>query len=319
MTDPVIGRSAPPRRTAGFLVLITALVLLTGAPSVLSRGLPGVAAVGALPDPPPVGSCLWLDRDRVEPVPCDQSHHAEVMLTWPADRPPADAGTFAAVAGHPFGTAGQVKTVTCNDARQPWVQVAHLPGSEFWTAAGPVVDSQLLAAPAAERTPDRGWLACILVAPDRQPLTGALRAGSGGQPAARLGTCVQASQNYRGPETVTCDRPHRTEILGTFRTTSLFDARGRFTGYPDDTVLADSCAAFARAVTRTDDPTFGGRLHVRAASLFPASILEVDTTDPAGVPVHTYVPLPQCDLDLVGAGTLTGTVVGLAGGPLPLG
>ncbi|MEO5833415.1 MAG: hypothetical protein ABJA16_04345 [Nakamurella sp.] len=298
---------------------MTALVLAVTTSAALNPGVTGQATATPLPAPPAVGSCLLLTADRSDAVPCDRDHHAEVVQTWPAGTLPPGIATFAAVAAYPFGSGGRVGTASCQDAQRSWVHGPEVPGSPWWSASSPVVDSQLLAAPPSQRTPSQGWVACIVVAPDRQLLAGSLRAGTATPPASRLGSCVEAATNAWGPVTLTCDQPHHTEILGSFRIRSVFDDQGRFTGFADDAALASSCAALAAALTRTDDPTFAGRLEVRAVSLFPASIWEVDAIDPAGDPVHTYIPLPQCVVELVGGGTLTGSVVGLGHAPLPLG
>lgn len=312
-----VDRPAP--RGVGALVLLTAVVLVLATSALLNPGLAGQPAAAPLPAPPAVGSCLVLTPDRADAVPCDQEHHAEVVRTWPAGTLPPGVATFAAIAAYPFGGGGRVGTADCEDEQQAWVQGADVPGSQFWVVSSPVVDSQLLAAPPAQRTASQGWVACIVVAPDRQLLTGSLRAGTPTPPVSRLGSCVQEATNAWGPVTLTCDQPHRTEILASFRIGSVFDDQGHYIGFANDATLSASCTALVAAVARTDDPTFGGRLEVRAESLFPASIWEVDATDPAGMPVHTYIPLPQCAVELVGDGTLSGTVVGLGDGPLPLG
>ncbi len=318
-TQPHHGSGTPPRRLSGLLVLIAAAVLVMGASAALDRGVRGTATPRALPAPPPVGSCLILTTDVVDVVDCGSPHHAEVLQTWPAGATPEGVPDFRSVAAHPFGGGGQVSTAGCSVAQSEWVHPAALPGSAFWNPTSPVVDSQLLAAPQGERTPTRGWSACILVAPDREVISGSLRGTGAAAPPSRLGSCVQAATNAWGPVTLTCDQPHRIEVLASFRIRSVFDEAQRFTGMPDDGSLDDACTELAAAVTGATDPTFGGRVQVRAVSLFPASIREIDAVDPAGNAVHTYIPLPQCVVELVGEGELTGSVVGLDGAPLPVG
>ncbi|WP_111767557.1 septum formation family protein [Nakamurella deserti] len=312
-------RPAGGRRGLGVLILAAAVVLVLVASAALDRGVPGTPTARPLPPPPPVGSCLDLTRTSVSVVPCGAPHHAEVLQTWPAGTIPEGVGDFRSVAAYPFGGGGQVSTAGCAAAQTEWVHPADLPGAAFWNPTSPVVDSQLLAAPPSERTPTRGWAACILVAPDRQPVTGSLRGTDAAAPPSRLSSCVQAATNAWGPVTLTCDQPHRIEVLASFRIRSVFDEAQRFTGMPDDDTLAAACTDLAAAVTGASDPTFGGRLQVSAVSLFPASIREIDAVDPAGNAVRTYIPLPQCVVELFGEGTLTGTVVGLGAGALPLG
>lgn len=265
--DPVPPRNAA--RGAGVVVLLVAVALLLTVSAVLDRGVSGTALAAPLPPPPPVGSCLRLTADTEAVVPCDGDHHAEVMQTWPAGSLPAGIPDFDAVAAYPFGGGGQVNTTGCVTAQQEWVQTPNLPGTDVWNPTSPVVDSQLLAAPPSARTPGAGWIACIMVAPDREPLAGALRVGvTTPVPPSRLSSCVEAATNAWGPVTLTCDQPHRTEILASFRIRSAFDADQHFTGMPDDTTLGAACTALAAAVTGTADPTYGGRLEVRAQSLF---------------------------------------------------
>ncbi len=317
---PVVPTGTPPRRWSGSLLLIVAVLLVVTSSAVLDGGVRGSAAPVPLPAPPPVGSCLTLTATSATEVPCTRPHDGEVLLTWPAGRLPDGVTDFSAVAAYPFGAGGQVKTAGCSVAQQEWVHPDDLPGAAFWNPTNPVVDSQLITAPPGDRTPREGWIACILVAPDRQPIAGSLRGvGADAAPPSRLGSCLQTASNAWGAVTLTCDRPHRVEILASFRIRSVFDESSRFTGMPDDATLDAACRALAAAVTGSDDPTFGGRLRVRATSLFPASIREINAMDPAGNPVRTYIPLPQCAVDLVGDGLLTGTVVGLGDRPLPVG
>jgi hypothetical protein len=83
-------------------------------------------------------------------------------------------------------------------------------------------------------------------------------------------------------------------------------------------VWQTGCEQLAAIVMGTADPTRGGRLAVTVGPV--SGTTYVFSSNPADGAAVTRVDLVgACAVELVGAGQLTGTVIGLGESPLPVG
>ncbi len=316
------GRSVVRSRQLGACALVVAVVAALALPRLLAPGVVGAASAAPLPPPPPVGSCLQLAIETVEVVGCDRPHTAEVLQTWPADRQPDGAtaldGRPAPLEGEPYGSdAWFAQSVDmCWPAMDDYLAIPPLDATAVWIAIPVQIVPRFISAPAEQSAGKRRWRACVLTAPSGQEFVGTLR--NAGAPdslrPAPFGSCVwSGTGSVVG--VVGCAGPHQIELLGYFNPTmAMFQAGSIETGMTAQDIQ-DSCTALASRMTRSADPTYGGRLRISARPLFNSLSGYVDA---AGTAVSQLV-VPDCFAELVGAGDLAGTVVGLGDGPLPLG
>lgn len=317
--DAVARRRRQPANPLGVIVLLLAAVLALIDPTRTHPSTVGRAFRLPMPPPPAIGTCLLIDGAAVVHTSCDRPHNAEVARSWPAGDPPADIRSFATLIAAPFGAPVSIVPPSCLDAEYAYLDSTRTDASGDWLPVAPVVTVQLIAAPAAERTPNEGWAACILSPPDRQPYAVSVRQGfTGAQPMdSNLASCLAATATAGDYEWITCEKPHRIEVFGFFRADLSGHGIVAVPGLPPQPELIRSCAAMVATMTRFD-PAQIDVLRVDAAPLIPALVPVVVDTDARGQPVYANIAKPMCFVELVGSGSLSGTLIGLGRHPLPV-
>ncbi len=254
-------------------------------------------------------------------VDCAERHNAEVARAWAAGDPPADGPAFEVLVGSSFLQRGsRMSSPSCWAAQHAHLNDRRSDPSQTWRIVEPLVISQLITAPAEQRTAHRGWVVCVVGSLDRGDYTGSLRGGfTAAHPwDGRLASCLPTRAAGGSAGWTTCSGSHRVEVLGVFDRGSVVNEHGEFVGMPSSDVLVASCATLATSLIGTDDPTFGGRLTVGALQLLPDWIARITTYRSDGSASDTYIPIPLCFIEPAGAGELRGTVIGLGSGPLPI-
>jgi hypothetical protein len=313
--DRVPELAEPPRsRWAGAVLLAAALIALLIVPGLLNPGIGGQASPLAAPEPPAVGTCLLVAPRSQAQVDCGERHNFEIIQTWVAGTGPAQnkpAGVFDI----PFGGRRLFNfgVDECAPFIESYLGAAPTAATGLWAQVPPQVTAQLVLAPAAESLGALRWSACALSSTRQQVYIGTLHDAMTSTPAtlpSQFQTCVLLSFSS---QTSSCDGRHRIELLGQFQPTAEMIAAGTaLTGYTAEQIQA-SCMAFAAAVIGAPDPTYGGLLRVTAGPVFGPDELTTDD----GISRLEY---PDCYVEVAGrAGVLSSTVVGLAGGQLPLG
>lgn len=323
-----------PRRALGLVALSLAFAILLGAPALLSDGITGHPMAAPLPMPPAVGSCVTLPADPnfsgageqgFQVVACDQPHDAEVSMTWPAGTPPqSQVGGTGQLPGEfilPFNAefpvlsdmgSGTVSSphFVCADWNLSFIgPPAPLAGSSWWTV-WPTFASGMITAPAVDRAGVLGWSACI-VEPATVPTryAGTIRSAPTMPDQHRpeqYFSCLSRSQ-YGRTELIysSCAQPHRVEPIAL--------QSGLEPAAPADRALV-GCLEVVQRLTGAADPSYGGRLAVKVENVGLRTLtLEQMTELPAGA-----TAAGACVVELVGSGSLVGSVIGLGDRPLPV-
>lgn len=316
---------SPPRPTArrsrwGLLFLALAVLSLLITTGAGRFEVAGRAQAVPIPPPPATGSCLELNGAAVTAEPCDGPHNAEVTAAWAAGLAPTDLMPFHLLAELPDGDDTEI---VCQRAESDYLNYQSTDRSGLWRPVKPVVFSRLIAAPAGQRTPSKGWTACVVTTPDLQRYAGSVRGGyqfGVAEVTHRLpsffGSCVLDAVN---PDpTGHCSSPHPIEVLGTINEDATLDGTGLYTGDVLAATLHSSCSALAAALTGAADPTFGGALTVAEGALIPGWAYDVVSQGDDGGWLFRSVPTQVCYVATTGGRLLDETVIGVGGGPLPL-
>lgn len=270
-------------RRGGLTVLLLALAVVLVQTLMTPPGMAGRAMPAALPAPPEVGSCMVLAPRSNTVVPCAGPHDGEVVQSWAAGA--LSTAEFRQLLSIPFGDLAR----PCAAAAKAYLSRGGRAVDGGWTVVPPPFISRLVAAPAGERTADRGWTACVVGTLDLIEFVGSVRDGAVGSPRpAILGTCLTDGLPLTR---VDCSKPHRIEVLAFGDATT------------DDSGVVPrqrSCIQLAADLTDAAEPTRGGRLRVAAESLSLG-----------------WAPVPFCFVSTVGGESLDGTVLGLGSRPLP--
>ncbi len=301
------------RRLVGVLVLLLAGVLVTVVPAMTGRRVAGSAVAMSFPGPPQPGDCVVARPPRSNTYdnarqivttelafgPCTGTVMGEVSSA--VDDDPSAPGAQDAVGrcfNDPTSFAGD--PLTEGPGEQPIV-----PGGPLQWSAGAAADAELIVPGPVERSAGRHWSACLLspYAFDPGPAPGyrgllqdAFRTGR--LPDA-YGSCWASDDLDSAPQILPCDQPHPAELLasGWIQDRSLISR-------PD---IDAGCVKVAQRIMRTDDPTRGGALTV---------VLDPVRLDGSSKPDD---PLSVgCFITASGSARLSGSVIGIAGGPLPL-
>ena len=301
----------------GVLLLVLAATGAVIVRGVLAPGTAGTPASAPLPLPPAVGSCVDLDAG-VEVVSCDAPHTAEVIMSWPAGRAPGSAVhaeqqprmTFSVSKQLPYAESDQVCQQWA-DSYTGWSDYLAEHADDLWIPPRPMVVGRLVDAPADQGLPDKHWTACV--AETGQHLFSGSVAESalylGGHRPDAVSVCL-TSTTLR-VEFSSCSVAHTTELIGTIALTN--EMMFRRTVLIDRTAeeVQQRCVDLARTVTGADDPTYGGQLDIVTESVWQQRESPVTIAAPGWF-------IPDCLLRVAGTQSLSGSVIGLGDGPLPL-
>ena len=313
---PVLDSSR--RRVIGGLLLIVGAVAVLLGRALLAPDLPGVAAPAPWPEPPPVGSCVLLDLDRVDQVPCDQPHSGEVVATWKAGERPHPLLEGDAT-GRPI-TVSVRRTLPVgpqDEVCRGWAEqytgwsafTATHRGAGRWIAPQPVIAGKLVQAPPGEGTPDKHWTACV--AQTQQPLyTGTLRSVATRTDELPGGVSICLNVGVSSTDFVDCDQPHSIELIAVMALTTAMMTTDTIAVDHSAAEVHQMCVATAALRTRSADPTYQGQLEVVNESVWVQRAEPVHVTPPGWL-------VPDCLIRVNGPGMLIGSVVGHGDGPLP--
>lgn len=301
------------RRVAGIVVLVLALLAVVVVPSISGRRVTGAPVALRFADPPKVGDCPQplppgsvynngstpeVSAAAITFGPCSGPIGGEVVGVWPtAAAAKADqsgsrrggpcyrqAADFAGL--QPFGRT----TDAFGDA---------LDGSVYWKPTIGFDPINVVPAPLAAAG-GQTWVACLVI-PTKQPsYFGTLRNAyvSGRLPDA-FGLCWDGDDLDNAVTLLRCDQPHPAELLATGW---IPDRSSTNTDEIDG-----SCRTVAGRIMRTADPTRQGAISIVADLVRRDGAQTPDA--PLAVNCFATAVLPQ---------QLSGTVIGLADGPLPL-
>lgn len=304
--------------------MLAVAVIAALAGNARTKQVAGDAVRGPLPPPPAVGDCV------LEPLPESVlnafSGPGEVDDHLTARIAPCSGGRYGEVvavvaAGLDYSapTRGDVWTDqnspanTCSAAAETYLGDEAVDYLHGWSPATAMALGGVAPDPVLARAGQR-WLACVVVGIGEPE--GALRqtqrysrtlrnALSSLRLPPELAQCAPALPAMGASvETVSCGRPHTAELFGTAASDRPDDA--------EQVRLTGECGDFVRKLSGTGDPTAGGRLRVRVTSvqLPPDS---ADTGPDAVGPVYYY-----CGVEAVAGHVLTGPLLGLGIGPLPV-
>jgi hypothetical protein len=311
------------RRLGGVLVLVLALVA-TLAGNARTKQLAGDPVRGPLPDPPAVGDCVLEPlsqqvlnafgstqpaRDYPTPrtAPCTGTRYGEIVAVLAAG-----LDYVAPATGDAWSDTNSPAN-RCSSAAEMYLGVRDVDHpSARWSPTAAIAVGAVGPGPVLSGAGQR-WLACVVLAfgdsaasENTKRFTGTLRAALASlRLPPQLAQCVPVLPDPSAwEESIPCARPHRAELLGF-----------AWSDQPDDVVkrrLTGECPELASKLTGLADPSGHGRLRVRVTSVqLPP---DASGTDPDGVgPVNYY-----CGIEATGGHVLTGPLLGLGEGPLPI-
>ena len=325
------GRSPPTveavdRRWGGVLVLVVAVIAAL-AGSGRTKQVAGTADIAAIPGPPEVGACVlnptdWNSRlPAGEPAvaadgtiflsvatgPCRSARYGEVAGLV------ADGLDYRAPAGSDKWDDPNSPDRQCTDLVDAYIGNSAGPGTgpASWYPA-PEVSAMLLGPSALQQRFGARWLVCAVVG----------HAGSSSGPRytgsvrdvmhtlrfpSALAQCLDAVPTAAAVVPVDCAEPHEVELMA-----SSYTDDPRATDRP---ALAASCPEVAASLTGMLDPTAGGRLRVSTVTNNLPVYGDGGTMDPD----HMVDVQSFCVIEAIGGHRLTGPLLGLGGGAVPLG
>ena len=314
------------RRWGGVLVLVVAIVAAL-AGNARTKLVAGHGLTEQLPDPPAVGDCVLealsesvlnafdrtveiRDFPSARISPCTGSRYGEVVAVLDTGldyTAPSDGDVW----GDPKSPANR-----CSSAVELYLGVpAADDRSSRWSPTASVAVAGLGPGPVLTDAGQR-WVACVVVSlaesandpRGTQRFTGTLQdALETLRLPPQLAQCAPSlpDPTLGSVSMIPCDRPHSAELLGF-----------AWSDRPDNATksrLAHECPELIGMLTGLADPTAHGRLRVRATSMqLPP---DASDTDPDAVgPVYYY-----CGVEATSGLLLTGPMLGLDNGPLPIG
>jgi hypothetical protein len=307
------------RRLVGLTVLVLALVTALAGSQLTGLGTAGRAAAVAVPLPPAVGSCLQIAEDGTATIAdCAAPHHGELAMTWRAGIPPVAAGPL--VRYPQFSVTRSISNPHIDTRCTGWVErytgwdryiARH--DDDLWLAPQPLAVGRLVHGPSS--VADLAWTGCAVVTTD-DSYVGSVRdvafaprfAATGPRPDA-VSVCLDAGDD--GSTFVSCSAPHNTELVGSIKLSQRMMAGRSVTLEHTAEEVAEGCRRLAAERVGRVDPTFGGRLEVTAESVWQRSLGDARPTTSAWL-------IPDCLLRVVGAGTLSRSLVEWGERPLPL-
>ena len=308
------------------LVLVLVGALVTG--HLTPKAVTGEAVLGPIPGPPKVGACVvqdpgdqgWAYNQDTElaTIPslqfdedCEAPHYGEVVAVLPALPPQHTAPQASTAAGGPGYEMWRQCPGSANQYLGPYGISTLVSSQESgWATLATAYVS--FAGPNRLQTSfGQTWVACLVLAPMTSDVAaqnvydGSLRnAVQTGRVPPNFTQC--SSELTESTVPTTCTGAHTVEFLayGSF-------VGGRATSVPP----ATSCLALVKELTRMPDVTAGGRLKV---------VPLLQRVDSDGQPQTMDGPLKSgsfeygtCAVQVVGAGKLTGTLIGLGTNPVP--
>ncbi len=311
----------PSRRWSGILLLAIAAFAVFVIPRVLSPGIAGSPSGLPFPDPPPVGACVLVDPDAVVQVPCSQEHDGEVAKSWPAGELPAPTfvlnRNYSMLATDDDG-ALLTSDALCSGWGSQYVGTLKKFGPALWSPAEPSYFTVTVGAPPGSGTESHHWVACVVFPGEQSKYLGSVHDSGGATGNTRpdvFGWCFPTTSGATPAVYVSCAEPHRLEQLATFIPTQQMFYANTITVETTMTEIDSRCRQLATQMIGAADPTFGGQLEIVAAAV---SDLQ-DVGEGMESVVRSGLLIPDCVVRYLGAGQLTGTVVGLGEHPLPLG
>ncbi len=302
--------------------MVTVVLLAVVALAQVNRDtrVAGSAAAAQVPGPPQPGDCLlekppagngWGYEGKVYPAlrmgPCQGPRWGEVISV-------VAGGLTATTSVNTTDVYGSDVVENPVQTRCAQAQTAYLSagrpqvGKWYWKMGG----SAAVGPTARQRSAGQSWIACVIT-PDSgsaaaQYLGSVRHVVVDGRLPGVFATCTATVQDVESEligkvpaALVSCDHPHRVEILG----------RISFLPAITDEGLDQSCAELARWLTRMPDPTVGGLLAARGIAFHP------DVTTGLPVPGVGGNGAATCIVEPVGDRQLRGTLVGLGAGPVP--
>lgn len=323
----VVNAPVPLRRSRwwGLLLVVMVAVAALAAAQLLHPPVAGSAVRGTVPGPPAVGDCLLdptaLGQGGSTPPaaahpwlrtgPCQGRRFGEVAAVLTA----GDLPTPSAPSESGSGSGSGDLTVSDRYSRPCWAAVTGwlglpTPGGppikDRWEP-DPLIAGVVLSGPSQiQRAAGQDWVACIAAGKDSAGAgpgivddssdamgydTTARDTFDPGPPLPIFASCYLRAEHAGDYEVVVCATAHPVELLESMvsdRPVTDQDRRG--------------CRAVARQLTGMPDPTAGGKL----------STIVDDAQAPGGP--HFL----SCLMVTVGAHQLTGPLLGLKDGPVPL-
>ena len=305
--------------------MLAVAVIAALAGNARTKQVSGDPVRGSLPNPPAVGDCVLepmpaasfngsfngpegaVEPPAADTAPCTGERYGEVIAVIP------DGLDYVAPADGDVWGDQRSPDRQCSAAADVYLGIdgdAYGPGR--WFPMTSVEMARIGPGPVLAGAGQR-WLACTLGAssmsngtPSARPYSLTLRhALSSLQLPPEVAECAPALPGPTGSvEVFSCERPHVAEVLG-------FASSDR----PNAAVkrrLTSECPGLIRSLTRLADPAADSRLQISVSSVqLPPDSSDSDR-DAVG-PVYYY-----CGVEATGGHLLTGPLLGLGGGPLPI-
>ncbi|MET0862850.1 MAG: hypothetical protein ABWZ98_00810 [Nakamurella sp.] len=301
------------RRVAGIVVLVVALVAVVVLPSISGRRVAGSATALTFADPPAVGACpRAIPQGAVQRNGstgeisfaaitfggCTGVIGGEVVAVWPTEAA-AQADQRGSRRGGPCYRQAADFAGLLPSSRSIDPFGADFAGVVHWKPTIGFVPLNIVPEPVAAAG-GQTWVACLVV-PTRAPsYRGTLRDAyvSGRLPDA-FGLCWDQDDLDNSAVLLHCDQPHAAELLAT----GWVEDRSKIT----TAEVQASCLTVAGRIIRTDDPTRQGAISIVTDAVRKDGAQREDA--PLAVNCFATAASPL---------QLTGSVIGLADGPLPL-
>ncbi len=309
------------RRWGGLVILVIALVAAF-AGAARSKPIAGTASLAPIPGPPAVGDCL------LEPAPNGAGSSRREDDVVPALRIEACTGprygeVMAVIERQDRSRSGTLRDPPMDPCRRVFDDyLGAIERTELDRWSGRSFADQLAVPTALQRSQGQDWVACLVVPmgrPETARYTGTLRdvLRTRSYPS-EFADCLPSLRLGDLPMHLAadCRTPHPGELLG-WLTLDRTEVRS--------SALRSSCTALAVDLTGLADPTAGGRLQLdvrtSTTSLMMWTVddgrgsIRVDGPEAAEGPVFEV----YCLLVPTAGKMLTGPLLGLADGPLPVG
>ncbi|SDP11857.1 hypothetical protein SAMN04515671_2976 [Nakamurella panacisegetis] len=279
----------------GFLLMVAALIGVLAGHSLIRTDLAGHAVGLDVPGAPKVGDCVLsvAPPDFDTPITtavfgsCRGVVAGEVASVRAGAAPEIDdsVGSLMGTAGSCWADASRYIGLPVVDGSAA-LPAGFLPTSVVAWEPELQVRGQRIRADALQRATGRDWTACLVRPQDLHVYLGTVRAAleRGAAPAEYADCATVLGQGWSA--SVPCSQPHLTEHLGSAMVA---------TGSVSHSALQNSCSAFAARLLQVPDPTYGGQLQVTAVT----------------------GNVTTCDINSIGDARLVGSLIGLAGRPIP--
>ncbi len=293
------------------MVIVTLIgVLIVNATA--DRSVAGSATPLPTPTAPDSGSCLSITRAGWVGIDCADPHTVEIVQSWSA----SDASD-----------ASEVRLYErCIAAGQAYLgdqggQSGDSPTRSGWSVPPVMSSTVLVSGPGRSMVKGWSWHACvvrpILLGTDNAGYRGRLRdVPATGVLPVELRPCFNRPGAV-GVVGVPCSARHTGEVLAARQLQVFGSTTGTDTTTTSPQVQAE-CFGIARRTTAAADPTYGGRLQV-VVNMHATGMGFVVSRESSGNASQSYVLYQaSCALQAGSGHELSGSIVGLGPGPLPL-